>query len=56
MCSTEGITEWDKLPQKAQEYLRFIERNPARAIGMISTGPDRTQTIMMPEFEQALNA
>jgi adenylosuccinate synthase len=25
-CSTEGITEYDKLPKRAQEYLQFIER------------------------------
>ena len=55
-CSTEGITEWDKLPQVAQDYLRFVERETGAKIGMVSTGPDRTQTIMMPEFEQALNA
>jgi len=55
-CSTEGITEWDKLPQLAQDYLRFVERETDAKIGMVSTGPDRTQTIMMPEFEQALNA
>ena len=55
-CSTEGITEWDKLPQLAQDYLRFVERETGAKIGMVSTGPDRTQTIMMPEFEQALNA
>jgi adenylosuccinate synthase len=55
-CSTEGITEWDKLPQLAQDYLRFVERESGAKIGMVSTGPDRTQTIMLPEFEQALNA
>ena len=55
-CSTEGITEWEKLPQLAQDYLRFVERETGAKIGMVSTGPDRTQTIMMPEFEQALNA
>ncbi len=55
-CSTEGITEWEKLPQLAQDYLRFVERETGAKIGMVSTGPDRAQTIMMPEFEQALNA
>jgi adenylosuccinate synthase len=55
-CSTEGITEWDKLPQLAQDYLRFIEQESGAKIGMVSTGPDRAQTIMLPEFEQALNA
>jgi adenylosuccinate synthase len=54
--STEGITEFDKLPKLAQDYLRFIEQHAGAKIGMVSTGPDRTQTIMMPEFEAALNA
>jgi adenylosuccinate synthase len=52
--STEGITEFDKLPQPAQDYLRFIEKESGAKIGMISTGPDRDQTMSLPEFEQAL--
>ncbi|HKR97007.1 MAG TPA: adenylosuccinate synthase, partial [Candidatus Angelobacter sp.] len=49
--STEGATSFDDLPKKAQEYLRFIERESGAAIGMVSTGPDRDQTMMLPEFE-----
>ena len=37
--STEGITEFDKLPKAAQEYLRFQERESGAKIGMVSTGP-----------------
>src|SRR5690242_9450463 len=48
--STEGVTSFDELPKKAQEYLRFIERESGARIGMVSTGPDRDQTIMLPEF------
>ncbi|QHN02468.1 adenylosuccinate synthase [Granulicella sp. WH15] len=54
-CSTEGITEFDKLPKLAQDYLHFVERESNAKIGMVSTGPDRTQTINLPEFEEALN-
>ena len=54
--STEGITDFARLPKRAQEYLQFIERESGARIGMISTGPDRTQTITLPEFEQALKA
>ena len=43
--STEGITEYDKLPKAAREYLAFIEKEAGAKIGMISTGPDRDQTI-----------
>jgi adenylosuccinate synthase len=53
--STEGITEFDKLPQAAREYLRFQERESGARIGMVSTGPDREQTIVMPEFAEALD-
>jgi adenylosuccinate synthase len=53
--STEGITSFDKLPKAAQEYLHFQERESGARIGMISTGPDRDQTIMMPEFAKALD-
>lgn len=48
--STAGITEFDKLPAKAREYLQFIEREGGARAGMVSTGPDREQTIMVPEF------
>jgi adenylosuccinate synthase len=48
--STEGITSFDDLPKKAQEYLRFLERESGASIGMVSTGPDRDQTMLLPEF------
>jgi adenylosuccinate synthase len=54
--STEGVTSFDKLPKKAQEYLRFVERESGASIGMVSTGPDRDQTMFMPEFEAELAA
>ena len=53
--STEGITNFDKLPLAAQEYLRFQERESGAKIGMVSTGPDRDQTMALPEFAQALD-
>jgi len=52
--STEGITEFERLPAAAQEYLRFQERESGAKIGMVSTGPDRGQTMVLPEFEAAL--
>ena len=54
-ASTEGITEFDKLPRAAQEYLRFQERESGAKIGMVSTGPDREQTMVLPEFAAALD-
>jgi adenylosuccinate synthase len=55
-ASSEGITEFDKLPKLAQEYLTFVEKESGAKIGMVSTGPDRDQTMMLPEFDQALKA
>ncbi len=53
--STEGITEFEKLPAAAREYLRFQERESGAKIGMVSTGPDREQTMILPEFAAALD-
>ncbi len=53
--STEGITEFDRLPPAAREYLRFQERESGARIGMVSTGPDREQTVVLPEFAEALD-
>ncbi|HUX45796.1 MAG TPA: adenylosuccinate synthase [Terracidiphilus sp.] len=52
--STEGIPEFERLPRAAQEYLRFQERESGAKIGMVSTGPDREQTMLLPEFAAAL--
>ncbi len=53
---TVGITEFDRLPKAAREYLSFQERESGARIGMISTGPDRDQAIVLPEFAAALEA
>jgi adenylosuccinate synthase len=53
-ASTEGIREFDQLPKAAQEYLKFQERESGAKIGMISTGPDRDQTMELPEFSATL--
>jgi adenylosuccinate synthase len=52
--STEGVTSFEKLPQAAQDYLRFQERESGARIGMVSTGPDRDQTMVLPEFAATL--
>ena len=50
MSLTAGVTEYDKLPKLAQEYMEFLQRESGAKIGMISTGPDRVETMMLPEF------
>jgi len=52
--STEGITEYKKLPKQAQEYLSFVAQETGAKIGMISTGADRDHTILVDEFATGL--
>ena len=54
--STEGITRIDRLPQAAREYLAFLEKQSGARIGMVSTGPDREQTILLDEFAAQLKS
>jgi adenylosuccinate synthase len=54
--ATDGIKEFEELPQAAQEYLRFQERESGAHIGMVSTGPDRDQTMILPEFAEVLES
>lgn len=43
--STFGISEWDRLPGAAQDYVLFLEKETGVEAGCISTGPERTQTV-----------
>ena len=44
--STFGITEYEDLPEKARAYLARIEELAGVPVAIISTGPDREQTII----------
>ena len=46
-CSTVGICEYGKLPANAQAYIARIEEAVGAPIHMISTGPDRNETIVL---------
>jgi adenylosuccinate synthase len=54
--STEGITEFAKLPKTAREYLAFLEKESGARVGMVSTGPDRNHTIFVDDFLSQLKA
>jgi len=54
-ASTEGITEFDKLPKLAQDYLRFVERESGRRSDGFD-GPERDQTMLLPGFDAELKA
>lgn len=45
--STAGITDYTKLPLAAKNYLKRIEALTQIPIDIISTGPDRTETILV---------
>jgi len=48
--STAGIRDWNKLPVKAQDYLKFLSDYLGVPLGMVSTGPGRDETIHMKEL------
>lgn len=45
--STLGINQFEKLPDAAQNYIRRIEDSVGAKVAMISTGPDRHETIVL---------
>lgn len=45
--STIGITQFDDLPENAKKYIKRIEEIIECPIDIISTGPDRSQTIVL---------
>jgi adenylosuccinate synthase len=55
-CETYGIADYDRLPAKAKTYLAFVEKETGAKVGIISTGPDREQTIFVDAFSNALDA
>jgi adenylosuccinate synthase len=47
---TDKATKLSDLPKAARDYLDFIEKETGARVGMVSTGPDRQQTILVDEF------
>ncbi|HEY3859585.1 MAG TPA: adenylosuccinate synthase [Gammaproteobacteria bacterium] len=45
--STVGITDYQALPENARAYLKKLEELMGVPLDLISTGPDRTQTIVL---------
>ncbi len=44
---TLGVTQIEDLPAKAREYVEFLAESIGVEIGLISTGPERDQTIIL---------
>ncbi|HVF66877.1 MAG TPA: adenylosuccinate synthase [Pyrinomonadaceae bacterium] len=45
--STEGVTELESLPARARDYVEFISEQIGVPVGLVSTGPERGQTILV---------
>ena len=45
--STYGVKSWDGLPRNAQVYLKRIEALVGTPIDLVSTGPDREETVVV---------
>ena len=43
---TAGTSDYDRLPARAKEYVAFLEQATGIEVGCISTGPERTETII----------
>jgi len=47
--STLGTTDLSELPRAAREYINFLSTQIGVEIGLVSTGPERSQTIIVRE-------
>ena len=45
--NTKGVKKWNKLPKKAQKYIKFIKDYCGVKISSISTSPKREDTILL---------
>jgi len=45
--ATEGMTRFEELPVNARRYVEFLSAQIGTEIGLISTGPERDQTIIL---------
>jgi adenylosuccinate synthase len=46
--ATAGMTRYDDLPARAKDYLAFLSAQTGLEVGCISTGPERSETILLP--------
>ena len=49
--STVGVTDLKELPPAAREYVSFLSTHIGVQIGLVSTGPERLQTIIVRESD-----
>lgn len=51
--STRSLTSYERLPQRARDYLKFVADAVGVEVGFISTGPQREETIIVPGSQVA---
>ena len=44
-CDISDVTDYDRLPEQAKEYINFVENKIGVPVTMISVGPKRNQII-----------
>ena len=50
---TAGLTRYEDLPARAKDYVAFLAAQTGVEVGCISTGPERSETIVLPESRLA---
>ncbi|MBE0658077.1 MAG: adenylosuccinate synthase [Bryobacteraceae bacterium] len=45
---TSGVTRYDDLPKEARDYVALLEEKTGVEVGAVSTGPERSETIVRP--------
>jgi len=53
-CTTKDIKKWEDLPKNAQKYLARIEELCETPISIVSVGPERDRTLIIPKIIQEL--
>src|SRR5205814_7369099 len=51
--STLGVTDLSELPRAAREYINYLSNHIGVQIGLVSTGPERSQTTSVREAAPA---
>jgi adenylosuccinate synthase len=46
--TTRGVSRYEDLPAAARAYLEFLGSRTGVEIGCVSTGPERTETMVLP--------
>lgn len=52
-CSTRDVRSYDELPQKAKDYLAYLEKLTGVPAGIISLGPKRESTLVLKQSKKA---